>query len=152
VRSFEEIVAKVQETRGEIFSFHAEVLVPFLPFDIAKQFLVADAKAENWKPTPFDRETVLGEMRTYMAEYGWPKATEHRGLSASRTVDKMRAWSWLLGDDKAVELCDGDYAPYGAPILKALSDYFGFPVPDSDGAKRMAAGEACDPECESCMA
>lgn len=94
---------------------------------------------------------VLSDMRTYMAEYGWPKAVGHRGISASRTVTKMDAWAWLLGrDDVRAAMAQAPYAMYGAPKLLRVCTLLGFPIPtggdDAKIASAMAAGQPC-PEC-----
>jgi len=64
--------------------------------------------------------------------FGWGKVRNHRGLSADRTILKMKAWLWLLGDDE-LEAFAADYAnypQYGAPILKAICEKYDFPIPE----------------------
>lgn len=145
MRTAAEIVERIREKRQEIFNFEPEVLVHFLTWDEAKPLFEADAMEDWLQPEPLTRERVLSIAETYMREYGWPKALGHRGISACRTVDKMTAWCWLLGDDEAVAYCDeGDHYPcYGAPILRWLCQRFGWPIPDDSAARNMADGLDC---------
>lgn len=106
-------------------------------------------------PLPIDRALVIEFMRHYSA-FGWTKIENHRGISASRTVDKMRAWCWLLGDEDeawfaAMEEQVG-YAMYGAPILAAVCRRFDFPIPTGDWIDNMRTGRPCTPDCvEGCL-
>lgn len=99
---------------------------------------------------PLSDDRVRDEMRQYMAEVGWDKVLGHRGISAGRTVEKMTAWLWLLGDDEMVRFAEDDsnYPQYGAPILKAICEKYGFPIPDDPAARRMAVGRRCVPDCD----
>lgn len=107
----------------DVLGFTADVLLPFLPYELAKPFLSDKATPEKWAeaecPVRFDRESVLAEMKDYM-EFAWEKALGHRGISASRSVDKMKAWVFVLGDDFPI----APYPQYGAPILRALCEKY----------------------------
>lgn len=145
MRTQEEIVAEIKRAAAdELLPFTAEAIIGYLDFEHAKEFLKLEAKAEDWKQDPLTKEAVLGEMRTYMAEYGWDKALGHRGISANRTVTKMAAWTWLLGDEPITD----PYPSYGVPILKALCERYGFPIPGDEAVERMARGEGCSDHCE----
>jgi hypothetical protein len=89
-------------------------------------------------------------MRDYM-EFAWGKADDHRGLSAMRSVEKFKAWVWLLGNDKLVEFCEDDdhYAYYGAPVLQRICQEYSFPIPDDAGIQRMMKGLPCKDGCTS---
>lgn len=147
MRSYEEIVEKVRKDQLEaVLSFAAEVLVPYLPFEYAKEFLKPEVTVETWKNTEYTRENVLADMRGYM-EFAWGKVRDHRGLSAGRSVDKMALWVWLLGDDLA-EMKALPYKNYGAPRLKWVCEQYGFPIPDDAAVRRMAESKQCMDECE----
>jgi hypothetical protein len=157
MRTQEEIVNKIKQQQKELISFHLEVLVFYLDFKHAKEFLKEDVKDEDWEKDKqkYTREIVLEEAKTYMANYGWPKCQGHRGISASRTLDKMKAWAWLLGDDSAVDeinrLEAHNYAQYGAPVLKYICERYGWPIPDDEATRRMMNGLPCVPDCsEGC--
>lgn len=147
-----EEIAKYYETRqrDDFLGFEAGVLIPYLPYELAKPWLKPDSSPEFWgEQPPLTEEGMLETMRDYMA-FAWDKALNHRGISASRSVTKMASWLWLLGNDEMVAFChnDANYENYGAPILKAICDKYGFPIPDDECARRMARGLPCYPGCD----
>ncbi len=142
MRTQDEILARVQADRG-VFGFAGEVLILFLDFEHAKPFLKDEVTAADWKPEPVDRETILGQMREYMA-FAWGKVEDHRGISAHRSVEKMAAWTWLLGDEKVLaDFKAADYENYGAPKLAVICHAYDFPIPDSEEIQRMSEGLPC---------
>ncbi len=142
MRTQDEIVEHIRANEG-LLDFTASALVPYLDFEHAKPWLKEDVTADQWKPTPLDRETVLAEMREYM-EFAWGKVEDHRGISASRSVDKMGAWVWLLGDDEVLaDFKATGYPNYGAPKLAVVCRAYGFPIPDDEGVQRMIQGDDC---------
>ena len=89
-------------------------------------------------------------MRTYMA-FALGKAEDHRGLSAGRSVDKLRAWAWVLCDDDRFREGQQPYRNYGVPILKAMCEHYGFDFPQHGPLQAMAQGLPCRPDCnEGC--
>lgn len=140
-RTDEEIVARIKEVEekgDDIFGFIRMDLISYLPFNIAKPFLEEDTKEEDLKLHEPTREHLLDEMRKYM-DFAVKKAINHRGLSASRSINHYEAWAWLMGDEFDWE----NYTNYGCPILKAICEKYGFPVPTDEGFLRMAEGKKC---------
>jgi len=81
------------------------------------------------------------------------KVVDHRGISAERSVVKLREYAWLLGRDDAVVAMDAAaYPQYGAPKLKAFALAMGLPWPTDDIVlEHMASGQPCSPNCwEGC--
>lgn len=155
MRTQEEIVERCQEKVKAFLSFEPEVLVSFLDFEVAKPFLRDDARADDWAKRELVESDMIEAMRSYMAEYGWDKCESHRGISASRTVEKLGCWIWLLGNEQDYldyEVYSKDhYMPYGAPILKWVCEKYAFPIPQGGGRlDRMMNGEACSPGCSGC--
>ena len=148
MRTPEEIVAKCQD-KDDWLGFTAQALAPFLAFEQAKPLLKEDASPDNWcAPKPLTREAVLADMREYMT-FAWDKAWNHRGISAGRSVTKMEAWIWLLGDDAVLKGVEStSYENYGAPKLALICQTYGFPVPDEEGIRNMIAGKPCCPDCD----
>jgi hypothetical protein len=140
---------------GQFMNFEPEVLSDYISNEtIAARLegkLDDTIRAELAARTPKPIAEALDDAKEYMAEYGWPKASGHRGISATRTIQKMRAWFWLLGDDEVIDWCDdGDLYPmYGAPVLKRICEKYGWPIPTDDGVMRMIQGLPCDPDCEN---
>lgn len=148
LRTQEQIANYIQKNRDsheDVFGFMAEVLIGYLDFAHAKPFLKPEAKPEDWKTDPLTREHVIETMRDYMS-FAWQKCEDHRGISAGRSVQKMQAWCWVLGEDHLIDW--EEFAQYGAPILLAVSQRYGFEIPTSDAVARMALGEYCRPDCE----
>jgi len=146
-----EIVDKIK-TSNDFFGFQQEVLVPFLDYENAKEFLKPEVKKVAWKKSQvkLNKETVLEQMKDYM-EFAWEKCSGHRGLSASRSLEKMRAWLWLLSDTEMIEFSDDEdnYPNYGAPVLAKISKKYGFKIPKDKPTQNMIKGLACgvDYEC-----
>ena len=155
MRTVEEIVHRLRNRmpHDDFLGFRLEALAIFLPKDALKEFLKPDATAEGWTPLSLTPESVQEEMRKYMAETGWPKVINHRGISAGRTVEKMAEWLWLLGDDELHTFAETEenFPQYGAPILLKVCEKYGFPIPDGPEVNQMALGlkcrEACDEGC-----
>ncbi len=158
----DEVLAFARKDMG--FGFHREVLVDYLSFENAKEFLnkefLNDEDSEKkWKALPLVREIVLAEASEY-SRFGWGKIIDHRGISASRTVAKMRAWLFLLGDKEMMDICDdeGKYMPYGAPILYEICKKYDWSMPDmnesagdEDGTiGKMIGGLPCSSSCSGC--
>lgn len=145
MKNQKELVAKIKAESG-MFSFIPEVLIEYLDFDHAIPFLNDEwrDKRGEWEVKSQDREAIIADMRSYM-EFAWGKCLDHRGISAGRSVEKMKAWLWLLGDVDAYTFAnDGtNYPNYGAPILMHISDKYGFPIPDDEDARLMAQGKHC---------
>lgn len=148
MRTFKEIVEKIKSSTS-LFGFDAEVMVGFLPFEYVKPLLAnKEAKAEDWEVREYTREAVIKEMASYL-EFAWEKVQDHRGLSAERSVEKIGAYLWLLGDDEVLARFEAmPYPKYGAPQLKVAADAYRLPVPDSPDVRNMCEGMPCVPGCE----
>jgi len=120
-------------------------LASFLPADALYQFCKPDADLSEHKPEPLIRRRVLVLMREYMP-FAVEKATGHRGLSANRSIEHFKAWVWLLGDYAEIDW--NNYKNYGAPILKQISERYGFDLPPSETLSRMARGAPCIAGCD----
>lgn len=148
MRTAEEIVQQIKGSKS-LFGFEVSVWIVYLPFEQARQFLKPEADVSKWEYKEPTRENILSEMREYMA-FAWSKVQDHRGLSANRSVEKMKAWLWLLEDQESFDFADDEsnYAQYGAPILKHISEKYGFEIPESEEIERMARGESCGADFE----
>jgi hypothetical protein len=153
LRTVPEIVARYRDTRAEdILGFHGSVLLEYLPVTDLRQFCKEGADLSDWTPSALTREAITEAMREYM-EFAWGKATGHRGISANRSVAKLAAWLWLLGDGELAAFANdsANYPYYGGPILGRICEKYGFPIPDEEAARRMASGQPCEEHCcEGC--
>lgn len=150
MRTEQEMVDFIVKSNQEIpiFNFQPEVVIQYLSYEKAKQFLKEDCTEEKFKSLgapAYTRENVFQAMANYM-HYGWLKAQNHRGISANRTIQKMEAYVFLLGDDPSF-MRDLPYQNYGAPILKAICEKYNLPIPEDGGLQRMMQGLPC---CDNC--
>lgn len=81
-------------------------------------------------------------------EYGFNKAWNHRGISASIVQEQIVELMWLLGDDEMMQFAENDsnYENYGVPILKAVARKFEHPIPPE--IETWEDGKPCCPECD----
>ena len=76
------------------------------------------------------------------------KIRNHRGISASRSVDKLTEYAWLLGRDDVVTAMEAaDYPQYGAPKVKAFAEGMGWEWPSTPDLARMSQGLPCEDTC-----
>jgi len=154
MKTQEQIVERINQNKAtDFFGFGTQDLIWSLDFEHAKPFLADDfikkveAGEEKWVDLPTD-ESVKAEITKYL-DFAWDKCLGHRGISAGRSIAHFVSWCWLIGDDEAVAFLEDEsnYVPYGAPCLAYLSKRYGFEMPDSEDAKRMARGDSCVPYC-----
>lgn len=138
-----------REKADDMLGFTADALLGYLSAEQFAEFAKPDADLSDWDQDELTQDAVTERMRNYM-EFAWGKALGHRGISASRSVAKMRAWLWVLADDELVTFAEADenYENYGAPILWRICENYDFPLPDDSRAKRMAHGEPCFAGCD----
>ena len=150
-RTQDEILTRARSIQDDDFlGFRTEVLVGALDYEHARGFLKPETTPEEWGPAP-DDAAVLAQARDYY-QFALGKIRDHRGISASRSVDKLTEFAWLLGkDDVVTAMGETEYAQYGAPKIKAFATGFGLDWPADEDMTRMAAGEPCEPGCaEGC--
>ena len=76
----------------------------------------------------FTRDAVLAQLAGDVA-FGFEKAIDQRGISASLMAQVVQLWNWVLDEG----LADFDeYPQYGLPIFKATAVKYGFPNPIGD--------------------
>lgn len=136
LRTPAEVKARLEAKMQEFLNFESDVLFDFLPLESAFEFL-NDKGVETYKKKPekWDLITDIGEATQDFLDYmvfAWDKATDERGLSAGRSINKLGAWLWILGREDLTELINDDslYNPYGAPALIAVCDKMGIDVPE----------------------
>lgn len=132
----EEMLQKIEESREKMFDFSSEVLIPYLPWEKAKTFYKEEyVKEVDSGAKTYEQITDVNEATQDMLDYlifGYMKALDERGISASRTVNKLAVWFWLLGREDLAEVVSDDslYNPYGMPALIKVTELMELPVPD----------------------
>lgn len=155
MRTQDEILKEIKSrTDASIFGFDTEVLVFFLDVELAAPFFGDPLLAEDWVVQT--EEKALADSLAYLG-FAIGKAENHRGISAGRSVDKLRAWAWVLNRDDVVTAMDeADYTNYGAPKLRAFAYTMGEEykslwekeVGEDSGVAQMAKGQTCSDYCE----
>lgn len=140
LKSQEEIIQKlhqIQETQS-FMDFRPEVLIDFLSMENAKPFLNQDyvKKLESGEEQYGDVVTTIEECAQDFLDYmnfAWGKAEDERGISASRSIQKLGIWLWLMNRDDLRIIIEDDalYNPYGAPALIEVCSQMGIEVPKS---------------------
>lgn len=113
-RTGEEILERI-ENLDDPFGFKLSTLLPYLSFEHAQPFLKEDVTEDDW---PEAHDDPVREAYGYL-DFAWDKADNERGISASRSVDRLEEWLWLSGmDEELEEFQAAPYEPYGKPKLK----------------------------------
>jgi hypothetical protein len=114
-------------------------LLEFLPYEHAKILLKEGVTAEQWNEVykaPTD-ETVKAKMIDYM-EFAWTKANGCRGISAARSMQHYKVWTWLLGSEVYTRFHDlEDYEFYGKDNLVKLCEFLGLDAKQWDDGHRV---------------
>jgi hypothetical protein len=157
MRTDDEILARIKKiSPDDWLGTQQNDLVTALSWHAVQPFLTDEGRLigpENWDDTHVHTdEQVRNQIRDYLP-FAIDKALNHRGISAGRSIDHFRSWVWLLGDAPYSAIDWDNYAQYGAPILKQVSELVEFPWPTSDAPddrllNRMANGLPCIPDCE----
>lgn len=149
-RTGEEMLARLRDVAPDDWlGFKREVLLVWMPYEQARALLKEGTTADQWAAAVAEEGDPDTAAQGYL-EFAIGKISDHRGISASRAVDKLTEYAWLFGRDDVVAAMDAaSYAQYGAPKVKAFAVGMGWPWPADEGElERMADGEYCTPDCE----
>lgn len=106
---------------------------PALMKGIKEEYLNEEKWMSEVYEQEFTRENILKHLERDVA-FGFRKALDQRGISASLMYEVVKMWCWVLDDNE--ELYNWNtYAYYGLPLFKAIAVYYGFPneIGDDDG-------------------
>ena len=110
-------------------------LVIFIPEEELGDFCI-ELKEEykgKHKHIPFTKENILNSLKDDV-EFGFQKALNKRGISASLMYEVVNMWNWILED--GLESFNS-YAQYGLPLFKATAVKYGFdnPIGEDSGSE-----------------
>lgn len=152
-RTQDEILARFQAA-DDMFGFAREVLIEAMTPETVLRFNPDATIGDDW--TAWSAADVKAKALSYL-DFAIEKATGHRGLSAERSVTKLREFAWLLGRDDVVAAMDAaEYPQYGMPKVKAFADGMRWPFSaetswEQRALNRMAQGLPCTDDCgEGC--
>jgi hypothetical protein len=154
MRSVEEIKAKIAADDPEdLFGVKVTHLLSALSYPDAASTGVLNPKVlpEEWDEK-FHEPDPVRRLAEYLP-FAMEKASNHRGLSAGRSVQHVEILTWLAGTDDDVEaLKEEQYEQYGVPKLFWAANRFGLMQVWEDNADaqldRMASGEPCSAGCD----
>ena len=110
-------------------------LVDFIPEDKLSLFgmELEDEYVGKHVAIPLTKENVLKRLEEDVA-FGFEKALNKRGISASLMHDVVGMWNWIL--EEGFEDFE-EYAQYGLPLFKATAVKYGFnnPIGDDEGSE-----------------
>ncbi len=106
--------------KGQMFSFHIDSVIDFMPFEIIRDDLKDGVTKEEWdaKTKPLTRENLIDAIKEYLP-FALEKAEGQRGLSAARSIQKFQTLLFALGNEKLAEEIE-NYYDYGLPQLKMI--------------------------------
>lgn len=103
----------------------------FIPYNMLNDFGIKpkdeydDEEIWNKHIKEFTRENILKQLEEDV-DFGFEKALDKRGISASLMYEVVRMWNWIL--EEGLEDFDS-YAQYGLPLFKATAVKYGFDNP-----------------------
>ena len=151
MKSFEAIVEEIKRKSEFDLCGTTSDLMEYLPYQYAKEFLKPEVTEEEWKKSQvaLTEENVVSVMKNYMA-FALDKASNHRGISTSRSIEHFACWLSLLEDSETLSFLEDEdnYENYGCPILKKICEKYGFSYPEDLPMQNMAKGLPCWPDCE----
>jgi hypothetical protein len=133
----DEIVEILDNDNEEDFlGFKRQVYLDFLPWDLAKkyfkiEYIQAVEKGEEEYSHVGSVPEATQDFLDYMV-FAWMKAMDERGISASRSIQKLSAYMIVLGREDVSKILEDDssYNPYGRPALKEACEILGISYPD----------------------
>lgn len=158
MRTTAEIITRIEAVQrgGDFFGTQTNDLLAALDFEHAKSYLREGVTAEQWAEAMVATEGGIRDAAAGYLEFAVGKALNHRGISASRSVDHFRAWVFLLGtDEQLAQLESTEYEQYGVPQLAVAAEILEIPMTwdallaASPELANMAKGEPCEPGCDS---
>lgn len=134
---------------NDLLGFRKEAVVAVLADEDLALVFKDDPKYSHVKSTTTRRYTeftVKAETYRYLT-FAIDKAKEHRGISATRSVEKLMVWMWMMEKVNHPDEHTEPYVQYGVPILKWIASEIAYPWPVKDRIiDAMALGQVC-PDC-----
>jgi len=106
--------------------------------ELKKLNIFTDESIEEWddsKVKDWTEENIIEQLRKDV-EFGFEKALNQRGISASIMFDIVLTWNQIL-ENYLKDWNPEDYPMYGLPLFKATALLYGFdnPIGDDSGSE-----------------
>lgn len=123
-RTQEQIINRINSIKDDdFFGWQTQDLMLYLDFEHAAPFLKEGTTAEQWADAR-EKLTPAQRIADYMS-FAWDKANNCRGISAGRSLEHMRAWIWLDGNEDLLKEIEQGYEYYGKPHLVKICQVYG---------------------------
>lgn len=98
-------------------------------------FELKDEYKGKHEPKEWTKENILAQLKEDV-EFGFEKALNCRGISASLMFDVVLKWNRVL-EDGLEDWDENEYAMYGLPLFKATAVKYGWenPIGDDTGTE-----------------
>lgn len=133
----DEVKFKYESIKAQDFlGFSAEAYLPFMNWEDAKEYYKEEFRQKvdsgEIKYTNVIIEEAAQDFLDYM-NFAWDKAQNMRGISASRSIEKLSAMLYCMNRaDLAEEIQREElYNPYGAPALINICKKMRITFPES---------------------
>lgn len=125
-RTSAEMLARIEAAEDDFLGWVPEVLLPYMDLETARPMLKDGVTEQDWAEYAKAPEEVGADARSYY-QFALGKIADERGISAERSVVKLREFAWLMGRNDVVAAMDAAaYPQYGAPKVAAFGEAFGF--------------------------
>lgn len=113
--------------KQDFFGFQSSDLIGYLDYNNALLYVNEDIKQTltetEWDEKYKSKLTPEEQIKDYVS-FAWDKANDCRGLSASRSIEHMKAWLWLDGQDVLADRMNSIYEYYGKTCLVVICQYY----------------------------
>ena len=109
----------------DMFGWKRMILTDFMIIETVKELNllkddITDEELKEFIYTEPTDENIIAKIKDYM-DFALGKALNHRGISASRSIEKFTEWLWLLNrPDITEKFEEAKYENYGVPQLKVI--------------------------------
>jgi hypothetical protein len=154
-RTQADILARFQAA-DDFLGFARDVLAESMDGETLRS-VAPNLADEQLRAAPATPPEMLSSAASGYLDFAVGKILDHRGISASRSVAKLREYAWLLGRDDVVQaMDDAGYSQYGAPQVRAFAEGMGWAfldltdnASDREELERMSLGRFCEDDCVS---
>ena len=137
MKTIEEIIENYKEYETFIDDRFGVRFCDFLTKDQLDKigYEIVDESDGSREVKEWTRENILEQLEKDVA-FGFEKALDRRGISASLMFDVVRKWNKIL-EEGLEDYSEHDYAMYGLPLFKATAVKYGWdnPIGDDTGTE-----------------
>lgn len=135
MKNLEEILKNYKDYKTVIEDRLGRRLCMFLTEEQAKTIGFEKQEGTTWpEPKEWTKENVLEQLKDDV-DFGFEKALNQRGISASLMFEVVRGWNTVL-EEGLEGWSSEDYAQYGLPLFKATAKKYGWDNPIGEDTGR----------------